>query len=232
MNRTLKLGALLALIVALVVIFPIGDWIEAGAGWAQGQGTTGLLVFAALYAVATVFAVPGSALTLIAGGAFGFAPGTAAVWVGATIGLALAFLVARRLARERVTTWLATKPSFAAVDRAVAAEGWKIVFLTRLTPVFPVHRPELRLRAHRGLIRGLSRGLGDRNPPGNAALHLPRQQRGARRFRRIGPARSRIADRRAGRVRPGHDPHHPDRPQGAPRGRRRIRRTVRATPRE
>ena len=137
MNNTLKLGAVLVLIVALVVVFPVGDWIEAGAAWAQGQGTTGLLVFAALYAVATVFAVPGSALTLIAGGAFGFAAGAAAVWLGATVGLALAFLVARRLARERVTRWLATKPSFAAVDRAVAAEGWKIVFLTRLTPVFP-----------------------------------------------------------------------------------------------
>ena len=137
MNKTLKLGAVLVLIVALVVIFPIGDWIEAGAEWARGQGTAGLLVFAALYAVATVFAVPGSALTLIAGGAFGFGPGTAAVWLGATAGLALAFLAARRLARERVTGWLARKPSFAAVDRAVAAEGWKIVFLTRLTPVFP-----------------------------------------------------------------------------------------------
>ena len=137
MSKSLKLGALLVLIVALVVVFPIGDWIEAGAGWAQGMGPAGLLVFAALYAVATVFAVPGSALTLIAGGAFGFVAGAAAVWLGATGGLALAFLAARRLARDRVSDWLAGKPSFAAVDRAVAAEGWMIVFLTRLTPVFP-----------------------------------------------------------------------------------------------
>lgn len=137
MSKTLKLGAVLVLIVALVVIFPIGAWIEAGAEWAQGMGTAGLLVFAALYAIATVFAVPGSALTLIAGGAFGVAAGTVAVWLGATAGLALAFLAARMLARERVSRWLASKPSFAAVDRAVAAEGWKIVLLTRLTPVFP-----------------------------------------------------------------------------------------------
>lgn len=137
MSKTLKLGAVLVLIVALVVIFPIGEWIEAGAEWAQGMGTAGLLVFAALYAIATVFAVPGSALTLIAGGAFGVAAGTVAVWLGATAGLALAFLAARMLARERVSRWLAGKPSFAAVDRAVAAEGWKIVLLTRLTPVFP-----------------------------------------------------------------------------------------------
>ena len=59
MNKSLKLGAILVLVVALVVIFPIGEWIEAGAAWAQGMGTAGLLVFAALYAVATVFAVPG-----------------------------------------------------------------------------------------------------------------------------------------------------------------------------
>ncbi len=137
MSRNLKLGAILVLIVALVVVFPIGDWIQAGAEWAQEQGTLGLVAFAALYAVATVFAVPGSALTLIAGGAFGVASGTIAVWFGATAGLALAFLAARRLARDRVARWLSAKPSFAAVDRAVAAEGWKIVFLTRLTPVFP-----------------------------------------------------------------------------------------------
>lgn len=137
MNRTLRAGAILVLIVALVVVFPIGEWIEAGAEWARGMGAAGLLVFAALYAVATVFAVPGSALTLIAGGAFGVRTGTVAVWFGATAGLALAFLVARWLARDRVTRWLSTRPSFAAMDRAVAAEGGKIVFLTRLTPVFP-----------------------------------------------------------------------------------------------
>ena len=137
MKQALRIGAVLVLLVAVFTVFPIGAWIEAGAAWAQGMGTAGLLAFAALYALATVFAVPGAALSLIAGGAFGVGPGTAAVWLGATVGLSLAFLAARRLARKRVTRWLAGKPSFAAVDRAVSAEGWKIVLLTRLTPVFP-----------------------------------------------------------------------------------------------
>ena len=137
MKKAIGIGAFLVVIVGVLVIFPIGEWIEAGAERARSMGTAGILVFAALYAVGTVFAVPGAALTLIAGGAFGFGAGTLAVWLGATAGLAIAFLAARKLARDRVARWLAAKPSFAAVDRAVAAEGWKIVLLTRLTPIFP-----------------------------------------------------------------------------------------------
>ena len=137
MKKAIGIGAFLVVIVGVLVIFPIGEWIEAGAERARSMGTAGILVFAALYAVGTVFAVPGAALTLVAGGAFGFGAGTLAVWLGATAGLAIAFLAARKLARDRVARWLAAKPSFAAVDRAVAAEGWKIVLLTRLTPIFP-----------------------------------------------------------------------------------------------
>ncbi len=137
MSRYLKIGAVLAAVVAIVVYLPAGEWFAAAARWAEGLGPAGLVVFAAIYAVATVLMIPGSALTLIGGAAFGFTLGTFSVWSGATVGLGLAFLVARRFARERVSAWLEGRPSFAAIDRAVAKEGWKIVLLTRLTPVFP-----------------------------------------------------------------------------------------------
>ena len=44
---------------------------------------------------------------------------------------------ARHLARRQVEAWVQSKPSFLAVDQAVAKQGWKIVLLTRLSPVFP-----------------------------------------------------------------------------------------------
>ena len=139
MSRALRLGAILALVAAALALYgsEIVQAVTAAAEWTRSLGPAGLAAFAGIYAVATVFAVPGSALTLLAGGAFGFFAGTLSVWVGATVGLAGAFLVARRFARGPVSRWLEQKPSFAAVDRAVAAEGMKIVFLTRLTPVFP-----------------------------------------------------------------------------------------------
>jgi len=137
MIRYLSIGLGLLLVLMLAYTFPVGEWLTAGADRAAELGPFGLVLFAALYALATVFMIPGSALTLIGGAAFGFTLGTVSVWAGATIGLGLAFLVARGIARDRVASWLADRPSFAAIDRAVAREGWKIVLLTRLTPVFP-----------------------------------------------------------------------------------------------
>src|SRR5439155_1410723 len=55
----------------------------------------------------------------------------------ATLGASAAFLVGRYLARAAVERRIAANPRFAAIDRAVGAEGRKIVFLLRLSPVFP-----------------------------------------------------------------------------------------------
>ncbi len=134
-----KIGIALLVVAALLWLrtLPLADWLAVFNDWVQGLGTVGLLVFALAYAVATVLALPGSLLTLAGGAAFGLLPGFGAVLVGASVGAALSFLVSRHLARGRVEAWIQSKPRFSAVDRAVAKEGWKIVFLTRLSPIFP-----------------------------------------------------------------------------------------------
>jgi uncharacterized membrane protein YdjX (TVP38/TMEM64 family) len=94
-------------------------------------------VFGAIYALAVPFAVPGSLLTLTAGALFGLWPGVPVVFCASTVGSSLAFLVARHVARPWVEAWAAGHPRFAAVDRAVSAEGTRMVFLLRLTPLVP-----------------------------------------------------------------------------------------------
>lgn len=136
----LKLAALLAAVAAVVVaarLLPLAEWLEVFNQHVVGLGLLGMVLFALVYAAATVLLVPGSLLTLAAGASFGLLPGFVAVLCGATLGAAGAFLVSRHLARRRVERWIQRKPSFVAVDKAVAREGWKIVFLTRLSPVFP-----------------------------------------------------------------------------------------------
>ena len=105
--------------------------------WISGLGSSAPLVFIPLYVVACVLFVPGSILTLSAGFLFGVVRGSVYVSVAATLGATLAFLIGRYFARQWVAARLANYPKFKAVDEAVAHEGWKIVALTRLSPVFP-----------------------------------------------------------------------------------------------
>jgi uncharacterized membrane protein YdjX (TVP38/TMEM64 family) len=84
-----------------------------------------------------VLFLPGSVLTLGAGAVFGVVWGSVYVSVASTLGATCAFLVGRHFARDAILRQTAGNERFAALDRAVAAEGWKIVGLTRLSPVFP-----------------------------------------------------------------------------------------------
>lgn len=105
--------------------------------WVNQLGPTGAIAFIAIYAAATVAFFPGSILTLGAGVLFGVGLGSLYVFVGATLGATAAFLVGRYLARGWVSRKIASNTKFHAIDAAVGREGFKIVLLTRLSPVFP-----------------------------------------------------------------------------------------------
>jgi len=101
-------------------------------------GPWGAIVFVLLYLVATVALVPGSLLTLGAGVLFGLLWGSLVVFVGATLGSLAAFLVGRYGLRDRVhQRWIAGDERFQAIDRAISQQGFKIVLLMRLSPLFP-----------------------------------------------------------------------------------------------
>jgi uncharacterized membrane protein YdjX (TVP38/TMEM64 family) len=95
------------------------------------------VLFAAAYVPAAVLFVPGSLLTLGAGFVFGLGKGTVIVSLGSTAGAAAAFIVARSLAHDWVARRVARRPTLAAIGRAVETDAFKIVLLTRLSPVFP-----------------------------------------------------------------------------------------------
>jgi uncharacterized membrane protein YdjX (TVP38/TMEM64 family) len=100
-------------------------------------GAWGMAVFVAAYAVAVVALVPASVLTLAAGALFGVAVGVPLVFGAATLGACGAFLVSRYVAGRWVERRLTDLPRFAAIADAVAANGFSLVFLLRLSPVVP-----------------------------------------------------------------------------------------------
>lgn len=126
-----------AALVAAAQYFPVQDLLQQALAWIGGLGPWGVVLFIAIYVAATVFFVPGSVLTLGAGAVFGVVWGSVYVSIAATLGATCAFLVGRYLARDAVTRMIEGNARFAAIDQAVANEAWKIVGLTRLSPVFP-----------------------------------------------------------------------------------------------
>ncbi len=131
----IALGA--SALIALFLVFDARALLAGALGFIERLGPWGPVLFIGAYVLATVFFVPGSVLTLGAGALFGVAWGSVYVSIGSTLGATCAFLVGRYLARDWVAGKIRGHERFAAIDRAVAEEGWKIVGLTRLSPVFP-----------------------------------------------------------------------------------------------
>ncbi|MCH7871989.1 MAG: TVP38/TMEM64 family protein, partial [Planctomycetes bacterium] len=100
-------------------------------------GCWGPLALGAAYVVAALAFFPGSALTLTAGAVFGLAWGTVTVSLASTTAAALAFLIARYLARDKVAKQAQRYPRFKAIDGAIEAGGWKIIAMLRLSPAMP-----------------------------------------------------------------------------------------------
>jgi len=128
--------AIIAIVVA-VVVFKVQRYLPAFLELIAKLGIWGKIIFVVVYIVATVCFIPGSALTLGGGFLFGLYWGIFLVWVGATTGCTLAFLLGRTALRSWIEKKVDQYPAFKAVDAAIAAQGWKIVLLVRLAPILP-----------------------------------------------------------------------------------------------
>lgn len=141
-NRSSRLrpAALLGAVgLAFLLASALGPGEELGGAreWLRQLGPLGPLAFVALYAAATVAAVPGSPLGVLAGALFGTLVGTAVASAGSTIGAALAFLLSRYAARRAIEGWLGRNERARRLDELAAAHGAAIVAIVRLVPLFP-----------------------------------------------------------------------------------------------
>ncbi len=136
----LKIIVILAIVSGVIALFrllPVADYLQAALDWVDRLGYWGPIAFIAIYALSVVFFVPASLLTAAAGTLFGVVMGVVYVSIASTLGATLAFLVGRYLVRTWVEKKIEGNSTFSAIDSAVAQAGWKIVGLTRLSPIFP-----------------------------------------------------------------------------------------------
>lgn len=121
----------------LAVFIARGVDIRSFLEYVRRLGLLGALLFAGGYVIATVSFIPGALLTLGSGAVFGVLLGSVVVSAGSTLGASAAFLIGRYFARDWVSKKIAGHEKFRAIDDAVAADGFKMVLLIRLSPIFP-----------------------------------------------------------------------------------------------
>ena len=97
----------------------------------------GAVAFVPLYALWVTLLLPGVWASMLAGALYGTVLGSAVVFVGASLGAVLVFLLGRGWLREWARQRLAASPKLQAVEQAVSREGLRLVLLTRLSPAFP-----------------------------------------------------------------------------------------------
>ncbi|MGH7929806.1 MAG: TVP38/TMEM64 family protein, partial [Candidatus Binatia bacterium] len=139
----MKLGKVTLLLVVVAAVFlgflflPIREWFVHFERYVHSLGALGPVVVVLAYILCTVLFIPGSALTIGSGTLFGLSTGFIVVVFGANLGALGSFLLARTFLRQKVARWAAANPKFHCLDRAIGKQGFKMVLLTRLSPVFP-----------------------------------------------------------------------------------------------
>ncbi|NEQ36219.1 MAG: TVP38/TMEM64 family protein [Okeania sp. SIO3I5] len=143
MKNSRKIGKFLLLFILVISLiitskkFNIPELLRNTLIWIETLGFWSPITFIIIYNLATLLLIPGSVLTLGGGVIFGIFWGSIYVFLASILGATIAFLIGRYISRDWVSQKLSKYPKFHAIDQAVVKEGLKIVFLTRLCPLFP-----------------------------------------------------------------------------------------------
>ena len=132
-------GFIAAALVALVLarFFPIVDLIAGVQERVTHWGVWGAMCYPFLFAFCNVLLLPGGVLCVGAGFFFGLWWGFTIVFLGNAIGAAISFALSRWVAGHWLERKISQNPALRALEPAVKREGWKIILLSQIHPLFP-----------------------------------------------------------------------------------------------
>ena len=132
-------GLLCGLIVLFVAStkYPIVNWIGDAREHVEKLGTWSGIVYPIAYALCNLLLLPGGVLSIGGGFFFGLWWGFFLILVGNLLGAATAFVIARKIGRQRIEKLLSSNRKLRILDQTIARHGWKIVVLSQLNPLAP-----------------------------------------------------------------------------------------------
>ena len=137
---SLQLASFTVLIVVFALaahFFPVVDFIAKLQHQVTRLGAWSAICYPLLFASCNVLLLPGGILSVGAGFFFGLWWGFLIVLLGNSIGAAVSFALSHWLGRRYLSQRLSSNPMLQVLDRAVARDAWKIIFLSQLHPLFP-----------------------------------------------------------------------------------------------
>ncbi len=129
---------LAAIFVAwLVRTYPVLDYVQRAQERLGRMEFWGAVLYPLLYGACNVLLLPAGVLAIGSGLFFGLWWGFFLNIVGNVGGAAVAFIISRRLGRQWIERRFFHRRKWAALDEAIARDGWKIIFLSQVHPLFP-----------------------------------------------------------------------------------------------
>jgi uncharacterized membrane protein YdjX (TVP38/TMEM64 family) len=118
-------------------IFPVVDVIANVQQQVMRWGVWSAIWYPLLYACCNVLLLPGGVLSVGAGFFFGLWWGFLIALLGNVGGAAISFFISRSIGRQWLKRKLMRNQTLVALEPAIEEEGWKIILLSQLHPLFP-----------------------------------------------------------------------------------------------
>src|SRR3712207_5157969 len=135
-----QVGGLLLVAITIFVLsrfFPLADLLASVQEHVMHWGVWSAIAYPILYACCNVLLLPGGFLSLGGGFFFGLWWGFLITLVGNVGGAAISFYISRWVGRRWLRRRLMRNRTLEALEPAVEREGWKIILLSQLHPLFP-----------------------------------------------------------------------------------------------
>jgi uncharacterized membrane protein YdjX (TVP38/TMEM64 family) len=136
----IQVGGLILVTLAIFALsrfFPLAEMLAAVQQRVMGWGVWSAICYPLLYACCNVLLLPGGFLSLGGGFFFGLWWGFLIILVGNVAGAAISFFISRWIGRRWLHRRLMKNRTLVALEPAVEREGWKIILLSQLHPLFP-----------------------------------------------------------------------------------------------
>ncbi|MDA9746507.1 VTT domain-containing protein [Prochlorococcus sp. AH-736-K20] len=97
----------------------------------------GIFSFVCIYILFVLLILPASWLSLLSGFLYGSYLGSIIVFISAFIGASVAFFISKSFFAKKLKNLFNRYPKLSIMERVVEKGGLKLIFLARLSPIFP-----------------------------------------------------------------------------------------------